>query len=58
MALGGLLSLLATLAAIGLLSLSGWFIAATAYAGLQASTAKAFNFFLNIRIYDILILFG
>jgi ATP-binding cassette subfamily C protein CydC len=57
MALGGLLSLLATLAAIGLLSLSGWFIAATAYAGLQASTAKAFNFFLpsiGVRLFAII----
>jgi ATP-binding cassette, subfamily C, bacterial CydC len=54
MAIGGLLSLLATLATIGLLSLSGWFIAATAYAGLQVSTAKAFNFFLpsiGVRLF-------
>ena len=54
MALGGVLSLLATLAAIGLLSLSGWFIAATAYAGLQVATAKAFNFFLpsiGVRLF-------
>lgn len=54
MAIGGLLSLVATLAAIGLLSLSGWFIAATAYAGLNVVTAKAFNFFLpsiGVRLF-------
>lgn len=54
MALGGLLSLLAAMAAIGLLSLSGWFIAATAYAGLNVATAKAFNFFLpsiGVRLF-------
>ncbi len=54
MMIGGLLSLLAMLAAIGLLSLSGWFIAATAYAGLQVATAKAFNFFLpsiGVRLF-------
>lgn len=54
MAIGGLLSLVATLATIGLLSLSGWFIAATAFAGLQVATAKAFNFFLpsiGVRLF-------
>lgn len=57
MAVGGLLSLLATLAAIGLLSLSGWFIAATAYAGLNVTTSKAFNFFLpsiGVRLFAML----
>ncbi len=57
MALGGLLSLLATLAAIGLFSLSGWFIAATAYAGLNVATAKAFNFFLpsiGVRLFAMI----
>jgi ATP-binding cassette subfamily C protein CydC len=57
MALGGLLSVLATLASIGLLSLSGWFIAATAYAGLNIATAKVFNFFLpsiGVRLFAML----
>ncbi len=57
MALGGILSLLAALAAIGLLSLSGWFIAATAYAGLNVTTAKAFNFFLpsiGVRLFAMM----
>jgi len=54
MALGGLLALLATFSVIGLLSLSGWFIAATAYAGLNVAAAKAFNFFLpsiGVRLF-------
>ncbi|MGD9364964.1 MAG: thiol reductant ABC exporter subunit CydC [Desulfobacteraceae bacterium] len=57
MVLGGWLALLATMAAIGLLSLSGWFIAATAYAGLNVATAKAFNFFLpsiGVRLFAII----
>lgn len=57
MALGGALALLATLAAIGLLSLSGWFITATAYAGLNVATAKAFNFFLpsiGVRLFAMI----
>jgi ATP-binding cassette subfamily C protein CydC len=57
MAIGGLLSLLAALASIGLLSLSGWFIAATAYAGLNVATAKAFNFFLpsiGVRLFAMI----
>jgi ATP-binding cassette subfamily C protein CydC len=57
MVLGGVLSLLATVASIGLLSLSGWFIAATAYAGLNVATAKAFNFFLpsiGVRLFAML----
>ena len=54
MALGSALALLATLAAVGLLSLSGWFLAATAFAGLDIATAKAFNFFLpsiGVRLF-------
>ncbi len=54
MALGSALALLATLAAVGLLSLSGWFLAAAAFAGLDISTAKAFNFFLpsiGVRLF-------
>ena len=46
MLLGTFLGLLAVLSAVGLLSLSGWFIAATAKAGLIAILAKEFNFFL------------
>jgi ATP-binding cassette subfamily C protein CydC len=46
MALGALLGLLASLSGIGLLALSGWFITATAVAGLHVATAKLFNFFL------------
>lgn len=56
MLLGGGLALLAAMAAIGLLSLSGWFIAASAYAGLNVATAKAFNFFLpsiGVRLFAI-----
>jgi ATP-binding cassette subfamily C protein CydC len=46
MLLGTFLGLLAVLSAVGLLSFSGWFIAATAKAGLIAILAKEFNFFL------------
>jgi ATP-binding cassette, subfamily C, bacterial CydCD len=45
LALGTGLSFLATGTAIGLLSLSGWFLAASAVAGMQAASAQAFNFF-------------
>nr|WP_228290873.1 cysteine/glutathione ABC transporter ATP-binding protein/permease CydC [Shewanella cyperi] len=45
MLLGLLLSLLALLTGMGLLSLSGWFLSATALAGLTVTTAQAFNFF-------------
>lgn len=41
---GALLGLVTLIASIGLLSLSGWFITATALAGL-ASLAQPFNFF-------------
>ncbi len=57
MTVGALLSLLAALAAIGLLSLSGWFIAAAAFAGLETATAKAFNFFLpsiGVRLFAMI----
>lgn len=43
---GTLLGFIAVLAAIGLLALSGWFLAATAFAGLLTATARDFNFFL------------
>ena len=44
----------AVLASIGLLSLSGWFLSATAVAGLSISTAQAFNFFhpsVGVRLF-------
>lgn len=42
---GLLLAITTLLAGIGLLSLSGWFLSATAVAGLSVATAQAFNFF-------------
>lgn len=38
-------SLAATMASIGLLALSGWFLSAAAFAGMSAATAHTFNFF-------------
>ncbi|MCX8998139.1 thiol reductant ABC exporter subunit CydC [Rhizobiaceae bacterium BDR2-2] len=46
LALGFLLAALTALAGIVLLSLSGWFITATALAGLTAATAYAFDVFV------------
>lgn len=57
MVLGTGLALLATAAAIGLLALSGWFLAAGALAGLQAATAQMFNFFypsVGVRLLAIM----
>ncbi|HIP75992.1 MAG TPA: cysteine/glutathione ABC transporter ATP-binding protein/permease CydC [Psychromonas hadalis] len=45
MCIGLLLSTLALLAGIGLLTLSGWFLSASAVAGLTLITAQAFNYF-------------
>lgn len=45
MALGFLLAALTAIAGIALLSLSGWFITATAFAGLTSATALAFDVF-------------
>ena len=56
MALGTGLGLLAVASAVGLLSLSGWFICAAAYAGLSATSAQLFNFFypsIGIRLFAI-----
>ncbi len=56
MALSIALGIAATLAGVGLLALSGWFLAATAAAGLVAATAKEFNFFLpsiGVRILAV-----
>lgn len=43
--LGILLTMATVLASLSLLSLSGWFITATAIAGLTFTTAQTFNFF-------------
>ena len=55
--LGTLAGLAASGAAVGLMSLSGWFIAAAAVAGLAPATAVLFNFFLpsiGVRLFAIL----
>lgn len=54
MALGSLLGLVTVAASIGLLSLSGWFISAAAFAGLTSTSAHLFNFFfpsIGVRIF-------
>lgn len=43
--IGALLALITLLAATGLLALSGWFLSATAVAGLSVAATQAFNFF-------------
>ncbi|MCP4626249.1 MAG: thiol reductant ABC exporter subunit CydC, partial [bacterium] len=56
MVLGTGLGLLAMISAVGLLSLSGWFISAAAHAGLTAATAQLFNFFhpgIGVRFFAI-----
>jgi ATP-binding cassette subfamily C protein CydC len=56
MLLGTGFGLLATISAVGLLALSGWFISAAAYAGLTAATAQLFNFFypsIGVRLFAI-----
>ncbi|MCG9697547.1 cysteine/glutathione ABC transporter ATP-binding protein/permease CydC [Shewanella sp. Isolate11] len=45
MFVGLFLSITTLMAGIGLLSLSGWFLSATAVAGLSVVTAQAFNYF-------------
>lgn len=45
MAIGLLLSTIALLAGIGLLSLSGWFLSATAIAGLSILATQGFNYY-------------
>jgi ATP-binding cassette subfamily C protein CydC len=44
-ALGWLVSLITAIASIGLLALSGWFLTATALAGVTLATAKSFNYY-------------
>ncbi|MGZ9897333.1 heme ABC transporter ATP-binding protein/permease CydC [Shewanella gaetbuli] len=56
MMLGLLLSFTTLVAGIGLLSLSGWFLSATAIAGITLVTAQAFNFFTpagGVRFFSI-----
>ena len=56
MALGTLCGLLSAASAVGLLALSGWFISATALAGMTAATAHLFNFFhpgIGVRLFAI-----
>ena len=57
MAAGAFCGLIAIVSAVGLLSLAGWFLSATAFAGLTLAGAKLFNFFLpsiGVRIFAIL----
>ena len=54
MLLGTLSGAVALFAAAGLLSLSGWFLSATAFAGLNMATAQTFNFFfpsVGVRLF-------
>lgn len=56
MLLGFVLTLVSLIAAMGLLSLSGWFLSAAAVAGLSATTAMAFNFFTpaaGVRFFSL-----
>lgn len=56
MSLGALLGWLAVMASVGLLALAGWFISATAHAGLTLATAYIFIFFypsVAVRIFAI-----
>ena len=55
--LGCVLATLTLLAGIALLSLSGWFISAAAFAGLGLSSALTFNYFLpsaGVRFFSML----
>ncbi len=45
LSLGVLLAIVTLIASLSLLTLSGWFITATAIAGLSLTTAQVFNFF-------------
>ena len=54
MALGTFLGFVTIAAGVGLLSLSGWFISAAAFAGLTSASAHLFNFFfpsIGVRIF-------
>jgi len=53
---GTLFGLITITATVGLLALSGWFLSATAFAGLAAATAGTFNYFfpsVGVRIFAI-----
>lgn len=57
MVLGTLLGFITFAAAVGLFSLSGWFITATAAAGLTLTNAQLFNFFypsIGVRLFAII----
>jgi ATP-binding cassette subfamily C protein CydC len=57
MLLGTFFGFITIAAAVGLLSLSGWFISASALAGLTLSNAQLFNFFypsIGVRFFAIL----
>jgi len=49
MLLGLILSVTSLMAGIGLLSLSGWFLSASAVAGLTLITIQAFKFGLGVK---------
>src|SRR3990167_5057878 len=49
-----LLSIVLAAASIALLTLSGWFISAAAFAGLTATTAIAFNYFIPAAVIRLL----
>jgi ATP-binding cassette, subfamily C, bacterial CydC len=57
MLLGLSLSYITILSSIGLMSLSGWFISASAYASLSYAIASKFNFFLpaaGVRFFSLM----
>ena len=57
MILGMALSYATILASLGLMTLSGWFISAAAYASLSYSAASQFNFFLpaaGVRFFSLM----
>ncbi|MCM5703797.1 thiol reductant ABC exporter subunit CydC [Larsenimonas salina] len=56
LAAGVVLNLIAALSTIGLISLSGWFLSASALAGVSAATAHSFNYFLpsaGVRFFAV-----
>lgn len=54
LSLSMLLNLLLALSSVALLCLSGWFISAAAFAGLLATTASAFNYFIPAAVIRLL----
>ncbi|MGJ3501155.1 putative ABC transporter ATP-binding protein [Piscirickettsia salmonis] len=61
MSLGLLFGLLTVIAGVGLLSLSGWLISASAGAGLAMATALAFNYYLPggaVRAFSLIRILG